>query len=266
MPDNYWGVGYQNARYNEVSDSTTAYHRDWQQFKFKMAYMIVPNFFIGMNYDRNKTKADDINAWMASDEDFLKHGEEVNNSGFGLVIRYDSRDFPENAYKGWLLELAGTGYGKHTSSENIFQVYELDYRQYKQIRRKGSTLAWEVKTRHSFGDVPWTELSMVGTPFDLRGYPWGQYRDNVMLFALAEYRYMLPRKKPNSRNDMYGPFGFVLWSGAGSVAKEIREIKYWIPNGGIGLRFELQKRMNIRIDYGFGINSSALYISFTEAF
>ena len=29
---------------------------------------------------------------------------------------------------------------------------------------------------------------------------------------------------------------------------------------------ELQKRMNVRIDYGIGLDSSAFYISFNEAF
>ena len=266
MPDNYWGVGYQKGRYTPMSDSTTGYHRNWQQFKFKIAYMVLKNIYVGINYDRNKTVATEVNDVMAADSSYLLHGGDISNSGFGLVWRYDSRDFPENAYKGILLELAGTGYGKHTSSNNIFQMYELDYRQYQKIIREGSTLAWQVKTRLSHGDVPWTELSMIGTPFDLRGYTWGQYRDYSSLFVLAEYRYMLPRKKPNGRGDMYGPFGFVVWTGTGSIASDYGEFKNWIPNAGVGLRFEIQKRMNLRIDYGLGVNSSAFYISFNEAF
>jgi outer membrane protein assembly factor BamA len=266
MPDNYWGVGYEKGRYTPQSDSTTEYHRNWQQFKFKVAYQVAHDFYIGLNYDYNSTVATEVNVVMAADSNYLLHGHDVFNSGFGLVWRYDSRDFPENAYKGILFELAGTGYGKHTSSNNIFQVYEIDYRQYQKIIRDGSTLAWQLKTRFSSGDVPWTDLSMIGTPFDLRGYTWGQYRDYSSVFLLAEYRYMLPRKKPNGRGDMYGPFGFVVWGGTGSVTKDLGDFTYWIPNGGVGLRFEIQKRMNLRIDYGFGVNSSAFYISFNEAF
>lgn len=266
MPDNYWGVGYKNGRYTPQSDSTTGYQRNWNQFKYKIAYKVLKNFYIGINYDYNRTKAGKVNELMAADSNYLLHGDEIFNTGFGMVWRYDSRDFPENAYKGMLIELAGTGYGKHTSSSNVFQVYELDYRQYQKIIRKGSTLAWQVKTRISHGDVPWTELSMIGTPFDLRGYTWGQYRDYSSLFMLAEYRYMLPRKKPNGRGDMYGPFGFVVWTGTGSIAPDYGKFEYWIPNAGVGLRFEIQKRMNLRVDYGVGANSSAFYISFTEAF
>jgi hypothetical protein len=266
MPDNYWGVGYEKGRYTPMTDSTTAYHRNWQQFKFKIAYKVLTNFYIGINYDYNTTTATELNEVMANDYNYLLHPDEVFNSGFGLVWRYDSRDFPENAFKGMLFELAGTGYGKHTQSNNIFQVYELDYRQYQKIIRDGSTLAWQLKTRLSYGDVPWTDLSMIGTPFDLRGYTWGQYRDYCAAFILAEYRYMLPRKHPNGRGDMYGPFGVVLWGGTGSIAKEMGDFTYWIPNGGVGLRFEIMKRMNLRIDYGVGVNSNAFYISFNEAF
>ena len=266
MPDNYWGVGYDNAINRPKSDTTTGYHRNWQQFKFKVVYEVLTNFFMGLNYDYNQTVATDVNVIMSEDTDYLMHGSDVFNSGFGLVFRYDSRDFPENAYKGFFFELAGTGYGKHTRSNNIFQVYELDYRQYQQIMRKGSTLAWQIKTRDCEENVPWTDMSMVGTPFDLRGYTWGRFRDRSMIFVLTEYRYMLPRKKSNIRGDMYGPFGFVIWTGIGSVAHKYADMTGWMPNAGVGLRFELQERMNVRLDYGFGINSNAFYISFNEVF
>lgn len=266
MPDNYWGVGYENGRYTPQSDTTTEYHRNWQQLKFKIAYMVLNNFYVGVNYDYNTTVATEVNEVMAVDSNFILHGNDVFNSGFGAVIRYDSRDFPENAYKGVLLELAGTSYGMHSRGNSMFQVYELDYRQYQKIFREGTTLAWQIKTRLSYGDVPWTDLSMIGTPFDLRGYIWGNYRDYASTFILAEYRHMFARKIPNGRGDMYGPFGFVVWGGTGSVAKDLDEFTHWLPNAGVGLRFEIQKRMNLRIDYGFGTNSQAFYFSFNEAF
>lgn len=266
MPDNYWGVGYNKARYTPESDSTTSYWREWQQFKFKLAFRVVGDFFLGFNYDRNKTHASQVNEKMLADVDYNKHPDNVKNSGFAVVLRYDSRDFPENAFKGMYFDFSGTAYGKHTSSNNIFRAAEFDYRQYQRIKRDGSTLAWQLKTRTSAGDVPWSELSMFGNPFDLRGYVWGHYRDRTMMFVLTEYRYMFNRKKPKADGRMYGPFGFVVWTGIGSVAPDYSHMKYWLPNAGVGLRFELQKRMNVRIDYGFGVESNAFYISFNEAF
>jgi hypothetical protein len=107
---------------------------------------------------------------------------------------------------------------------------------------------------------------MVGTPFDLRGYTWGRYRDYSSVFMITEYRHMFGRNSPNSRGDMYGPFGFVVWAGTGSVAEKMDGFTNWLPNAGVGLRFEVVKRMNLRIDYGIGENSQGFYFSFNEAF
>ncbi|MEZ5195558.1 MAG: hypothetical protein R2764_03940 [Bacteroidales bacterium] len=73
---------------------------------------------------------------MAVDSNYLLDGSDVYNSGYGLVLRWDSRDMPENAYKGLLFEFAGTTYGRHTSGNSNFQVIELDYRQFQTIVRK----------------------------------------------------------------------------------------------------------------------------------
>ncbi|MCD4734917.1 MAG: hypothetical protein K8R53_02635, partial [Bacteroidales bacterium] len=73
LPDNYWGVGYSNGRYREKSDETTGYDRDWQQLKFKIVYEVLPNFFIGINYDYNQTKTKNVNPVMAEDPYYLKH-------------------------------------------------------------------------------------------------------------------------------------------------------------------------------------------------
>ena len=145
-------------------------------------------------------------------------------------------------------------------------VIGLDYRQYKKIVRPGSTLAWQVKTRFSGGDVPWTDMSMIGTPFDLRGYRWGRYRDKTMLFGIAEYRYMFMRKKPRKDGNMMSRWGLVGWLATGSVGDSYLNLKGWLPNGGVGVRFEIQKRMNARIDFGIGDDTNAFYISFNEAF
>jgi len=70
MPDNYWGVGYEKGRYTPESDSTTAYHRKWHQFKFKIAYQVLKNFYLGINYDNNGTVASDVNEVMAADSSY----------------------------------------------------------------------------------------------------------------------------------------------------------------------------------------------------
>lgn len=46
-----------------------------------------------------------------------------------------------------------------------------------------------------FGDVPMNQYALSGTPFDLRGYYMGQYRDKSSHVVLAEYRQMFNTDK-----------------------------------------------------------------------
>jgi hypothetical protein len=98
------------------------------------------------------------------------------------------------------------------------------------------------------------------------GYLWGRYRDKDMLFGIMEYRHMFMRKTPRKDGNMMSRFGFVTWVATGSVADVYSEMTNWLPNAGVGLRFEVQKRMNARFDFGVGDDSAAFYISFNEAF
>ncbi|MDA6987106.1 hypothetical protein OSM86_24425, partial [Escherichia coli] len=67
---------------------------------------------------------------------------------------------------------------------------EIDYRQYKSLGKR-RVLAWTAQTKNVFGDVPLTQYALTGTPFDLRGYYMGQYRDKSSHVVMAEYRQML---------------------------------------------------------------------------
>ncbi len=266
MPDNYWGVGYDMGKHPSKPDSTTAYHRDWTQVYIKVTRKIVENIYAGILIDFNKTKATEMNEEMEQDPYVLKDGTYIPNRGFGVVFQYDTRDMATNAYKGMFLEFIPSFYGKIFGGQHIYQVISLDYRQYKTIFRPGSTLSWQAKMRYGINDVPWPEMSMIGTPFDLRGYRWGRYRDKTMLLGIIEYRYMFMRKRPRKDGNMMSRFGLVTWVGTGTVAPTLREMKHWLPNTGLGIRFEVQKRMNARVDFGIGNDTHAFYVSFNEAF
>ncbi|HLK28863.1 MAG TPA: hypothetical protein VKT28_09785 [Puia sp.] len=67
-------------------------------------------------------------------------------------------------------------------------------------------------------------------------------------------------------------FAFVLWSGIGSIGPDFRSAMFQkvIPDFGIGLRFEIQPKMNVRADFGYAPSSTgahtATYFNFPEAF
>ena len=266
MPDNYWGVGYENGKIVPKSDSTTAYHRNWWQIDLNFIRMVAPNLFAGVKLDLNHTEASDLNPRMLEDEHVVRQGTVFKNSGFGAIIQYDSRDFTVNAYSGLYVNLTAAAYRGFLHGTTNYNYYLLDYRQYKQIKRPGRTIAWQVKMELNTDDVPWTDMAFLGTPFDLRGYISGRYRDKSVTLAIVEYRHMFMRKTPNKKGSYKSRHGFVTWIGTGAISPVIRNSTNFLPNYGIGYRFEIQERMNARIDFGVGEDTSAFYVSFNEAF
>lgn len=266
MPDNYWGIGYQEGHRVSDPDSTTQYQREWWQVNLSTVFLMSSHLYAGINLDLNQTRPSELNEYMKADPIIQEYGTQIRNSGIGAIILYDTRDVPVNAYSGLYINITSTFYGRFLNGENNYGIYLLDYRQYKSIRREGRTLAWQVKSRFGNGNVPWPEMSQLGTPFDLRGYRWGRYRDRNMVLGLLEYRHMFMRKTPNKKGKLMSRSGLVTWIGTGSVASRIGSFKNWLPNVGIGYRFEIQSRMNARIDFGFGEDTSSFYVSFNEAF
>ena len=266
MPDNYWGIGTNVAKKPSQPDSTTKYHRNWWQVYLKYSHQFRDHFFGGLVFDYSQTQASSMSLAMQEDENVRKFGSFIRNWWLGLLLQYDSRDVTINAYKGVFVEVSSNFYRSKTFSKPNYQVLLLDYRQYKQICRPGRTLAWQVKSRIANHEVPWSEMSQIGKPFDLRGYRWGRYRDKDMLLSIVEYRHMLMRKTPRKDGNMMSRWGFVTWLATGAVANNFTEMTQWLPNGGVGIRFEVQERMNARLDYGIGNDTSAFYISFNEAF
>lgn len=264
MPDHYWGIGYANAYNNVQSDSTTAYQRKWWWFNPRFLYQFRENYFVGLNVDYNYTQGSDPSAGVAADLVYQQYEDKPLNSGFGLILRYDSRDIAVNAWKGLYFDLRATMYSTAFGGDNDYQIYLFDYRQFKTLTREGQVLAWQIKGRFGVGDVPYGEMSMIGTPFDLRGYMWGRYRNRHMFYFMGEYRHTFLKT-----DGSLSKHGVVGWIASGTIFdKETIEANTnrWLPNFGAGYRFELQPRMNLRLDFGIGRESSGIYFNFNEAF
>ena len=129
------------------------------------------------------------------------------------------------------------------------------------MNRDGQTIAAQLKGRFSNGEVPYGEMSQHGTPFDLRGYTWGRYRDESMIFGIGEYRLMFQK-----RDGSLSPHGMVAWLGTGTLGDSVKDFGDWLPGIGVGYRLEVQPRMNLRIDIGFGRETQGFYFNFKEAY
>ncbi len=260
MPDNYFGIGYDNGRNTAKSDSTTEFKRNWFQLNPQVFWQFKPTYFVGGALDINYTHGKDPSAGVAADPNYIEYNDNPFNVGLGVHAMIDSRDVAVNAWKGWYLLAQAMFYGKYFGGDNDYQVYNLDARHYIQLFKPGQTLAMQLRGRFAVGDVPYGEMSQLGTPFDLRGYLWGQYRDKDMIFGIVEYRHSFYKK-----NGERSKYGLVGWLAGGSIAPDLG-FDNFLPNGGIGFRYEVQPRMALRLDFGIGRDTKGFYFNFNEAF
>lgn len=262
MDDNYWGIGVDNGLNVEKGKETTQYHRNSYQLSPTLLFRVANQFYAGIKANFNSTRATDISDLMKEDQHIAFFGTDIFNSGLGITLNYDSRDFPPNPSSGLVVKLEGIYFDKVFGSDYNYEIIEFDYRQYLEVIRNGSVLSWQIKARIGLDQVPWTNMSTIGSIYDLRGYYQGQFRDRSMTFILLEYRHTFF----HSGSVEPSRHGMVFWIGGGTVYSTPQEIKKLLPNLGLGYRYELQPRMNLRIDIGFGTETMGVYLGFNEAF
>ncbi|MCG9730384.1 outer membrane protein assembly factor [Shewanella sp. Isolate13] len=252
-PDVFYGVGYDTN------------HQDGNRVEFNQRIISVnpmllqrmsPTSFVGIGFDFSYADASKINL-LDSDVDTGILDESSRSVGVNLLLNHDSRDNVLNPQSGRILEIDATFYRQYLGSKTDFDVYNALYSEYMQTGRGEDILAWQVRGRFTSGEVPWDQLSKAGGGDLLRGYTSGRYRDKQMLMSQIEYRLNLP-----------GRHGMVFWGGAGVIADDISELdgNKILPNGGIGYRFEVKPRVNLRLDMAWGDGDSGFYFNVNEAF
>ena len=271
--ENFYGIGYStNKNYARGEGSSLYKYSGFQinpQFLFRIGES---DFFVGPQVDLNLDKIMKPAAGIITHPDYVRAGGKPDgykrfSSGLGIMTSYDTRDVPANAYKGLYMNLQASFYNKILGSDNNFYQLLLDYRQYKSIGER-KTFAWTVQSKNMFGNVPLNKYALSGTPFDLRGYYMGQYRDKTSHVVIAEYRQMINTDQSNFIKKMLHRLGFVVWGGCGFMGPNPVKIEGMLPNLGAGIRIEVQPRMNIRLDFGRNMvnKQNLFYFNVTEAF
>nr|WP_125040797.1 BamA/TamA family outer membrane protein [Bacteroides faecalis] len=271
--ENFYGIGYTTNKDYERGKETSEYRYSGIQvnpwFLFRLGKS---DFFAGPQIDFNYDKITKPAPGLVEQPSYIaaggtEQGYSNQSSGLGFLLTYDTRDIPANAYKGIYLDFRGMMYNKAFGGDNNFYRLEIDYRQYKSFGRR-RVLAWTAQTKNVFGNVPLTKYVLSGTPFDLRGYYMGQYRDKSSHVVMAEYRQMINTDKSTWMKKMLSHVGYVAWGGCGFMGPTPGKIEGVLPNLGVGLRIEVQPRMNVRLDFGRNMvnKQSLFYFNMTEAF
>ncbi len=274
--ENFYGVGYDTNKNYVRSEITSQYRYSGVQINPWFLFRIgESNFFAGPQLDVTYDRIFDPAKYMVEQPDYVRAGGTADgyenfSSGVGFLTTYDTRDVPANPYKGIYLNLSGLMYQKFLGSNTGFYRLEFDYRQYKALGER-RVLAWTVQSKHTFGkdkDIPLNKYVLTGTPFDLRGYYQGQYRDKSSHIVMAEYRHMFNTDKSSWIKRVIHRLGFAAWGGCGFMGPNPGKIDGVLPNAGLGLRIEVQPRMNVRLDLGrdFTNKQNLFYFNMTEAF
>jgi len=267
-PSHYYGKGFEKAETIERGDSTTRFHRSYFQLYPRFVWEVRPHFYLGGLFDLNYTKVSDVNPVMEKDPYFQQFKRKYFNVGIGGLIQHDTRDDVATPTRGMLLGANFKLFGKYLGGAYNYEIIELEYRQFKNIFRPRSTLAWIAKSQIGLGDVPFTELPTFGSPFDLRGYYMGKYRDKSMAYGIVEYRHMFGSPAKYKSGNFWAKCGFVAWVGTGTIGETPFDWNKWKLNFGAGLRFQMQPGKNFRLDIGKepGQPGMQVYMNMTEAF
>ncbi|MDR0218211.1 MAG: outer membrane protein assembly factor [Enterobacteriaceae bacterium] len=252
-PTYYWGSGYQAGK----EDDNKADYRS-QEFSIhpRALYRVADATYVGLGWDFSSVNA-------SNPEDKAKKyfaesigGTSVLSSGISTYFSYDTRDFLPNPQRGQAIELIYTYFAPEFGGDNHFSTTQLQFATYHQLSDK-TVLAFDSYARLTDGDVPWNQLSLLGSSQRMRGYYEGRYRDKNIFTTQLELRHKLDWRH-----------GIVGWIGAGTLGHTPSELgrDHWLPSVGVGYRFEFKPRMNVRLDFGVGKESTGFYFQVGEAF
>lgn len=181
-------------------------------------------------------------------------------TGVGILVQYDSRDFALNPSRG-IYFLARDVFYPNFLGQNERNVFctTWQFNAYHPLW-KGATLAYDLfgEFNTSNGYVPWQLREEINVDDRrMRGYYSGCYIDNNLICGQVELR-----------QNVYKRFGAVAWVGGGTLFNNAEDIRadHLLPTYGVGVRFELKHRTNIRMDFGMGRDNSGISFSFAEAF
>ena len=251
--DVFYGAGIKNGQKDQNKSSF-----DLESVVINSRYMarVAPSVYTGLGValGHNRAKNREMPEAGRANNGFA-FSEDVQTVGFTLHAMYDSRDFGLNASHGRLLQADGGFYTSSADRRHNFRKVAFEYREYQAIGP--GVLAWQLASEFHFGDVTWDNLAKLGGEDRLRGYVLGRYRDRQMVMGQMEYRHDLP-----------GRHGMVYWAGAGTLGHDVSDLgnEPWIHSVGVGYRFELKPRVNLRIDLAWGKGDSGVYVGVSEAF
>ncbi len=251
--DKFWGIGNKTPDFPNPDYMIRSYG-----IKIAVKPKIKSNFKAGVILELKNADIVD----KKSNPYLISNSARGSNGGMtfgsGMAVSLDSRDNIFYPSRGSFYELNILIFSRMWGSDFDFNRYILNLRQYLSIT-SNHLLAIQFYGNFVSGYPPFYELPALGGQNLMRGYFLGRYRDKQYVLTQAEYR-----------TSLLWRIGLVGFAGVGDVTDrleliQLSELKYSV---GAGLRFALdvKEKLNVRIDFGIGKNSSGIYFAIEEAF
>ena len=247
----YWGINYYDC------DINPATHARFNRINILADYKVRfgGNWFWGVSAQLRYGKA----KLTDNPEYLLGQKDNAFYAGIGASIMYDTRDYILNPQKGVHFFIRQIYYPSFMGqSDDAIGTTTLQFNYYHHVW-PGGLLAYDVYGEFSYsnGEVPW-QLRQETCTDDrrMRGYYAGRYTDVSQMVAQVELR-----------QNIYKRLGATVWGGSGTFFEHGSDFfDHFLPTYGVGLRFELKKDTNIRLDVGGGRHAGGLIFGFAEAF
>ena len=254
-PKVYYGQGYEST----INDNNKiTYTETMVTLNPKWMREVKNNLFLGLGGEFTfiQPRNYEIGEEVSDGNPSLIADLETNTTlGLSASALFDTRDYVLNPTQGWLVQM-DTGVYYNELESSTYGKYDFEILNFTSLKPAPGILAFQVQANLSSGDVPWNMLSDLGGAYAMRGYLLGRFRDKQMAMAQVEYRLPIYRRS-----------GAVFWAGIGSIGQDISELsKDLLPTYGIGYRFLLKGRINIRADLGFGEKTTGFYFNVNEVF
>lgn len=256
----YFGVGYDKGSTVEMGENTT-YDANRGEYIGSLAYRFFGDWYFGANAEINYVKVTEQSDYILADQDFQDYADKPFTLGLGLVLEYDSRDFAVNAKEGLYFKANYLNFNEKIGSDSDYYKANFEFRSYYSFNPT-NTIASFTQFQATKGDIPFYDLATLGGANSMRGIFKGQFIDKTAFETTVEWRHTFSRA-----NGLPSNHGMTLWSGIGGVGESVNTLSDDLfVSYGVGYRYQIQPKMNIRLDLGMSEFGNGFYFNFTEAF
>jgi hypothetical protein len=257
----------QSLRYNQVRFYETA------------SLKLFKNFFAGMGFhydnyfniiDHTLEKGDtgvSIHHKYSNDNGFSS--QKYTTSGVSLNFLFDGRDNQVNAYTGYYFNVNYrvnlTALGSTENSTSLITEYRSFHPLDPEMKRHILAF-WYYGSYVISGNMPYLALPALGYDQQQRtgrGYKFGQFRGNSLVYGESEYRFPISRNTGILAGDV-----FLNITSTSDRNTGVKIFNYLRPGFGGGLRIMLDKqsRTRLAIDVGASPGSAGFYFGAQETF